>query len=583
MKLSNFAMNTLTWVLPRMKLSSILRVSYVCQIPMDTLMQLKETGVRMASRRTAASDEIGKKPEDINSMIVPWIENDFRTDVLDPTIMLAREAIYNILGTKLDSNQQQIKDKAIYDLEKAGNSKNEKNAEKIGQSIMKALGFTGDAVKQGGYYASLLTTRNGSIDGDIQSSVYGAANKFKGLPAFMGGGNQLDSAVGEVLTYLAVGRAGDITKKSRGKGEPKTETEEITEALASMSGLDNYFENQISNGNIPGAAGVLAGIKDLSKKMFDTIFRKKSTQQEKSNKQVDPQAGQAEFKTEDELQHSLESDDVYAPTETTSELDKTSGKGVTDDLDNIPAAQRAQKMEDYIKTQNFADMVQNVTGLDNKNSERVVWMVRHSVNNPRETKDGGVYGADSRTYLTQDFPVLLENDILPITKSQLEDQLGMDAELKKDYDAASKEEKWKALPKKIKDIAMAEHKRLVGDNKMAPIAKAMAEKFQSPVAVKTSGATLSIQLLKTAAAKESMNLVGRICAIEPKRKKFGKVMVFEKGQPEFAHKFNWKIQGGKVLIANAVDVDEEHVNAAYSAAFEAVKEEVMMVNSEEIL
>ena len=53
----------------------------------------------------------------------------------------------------------------------------------------------------------------------------------------------------------------------------------------------------------------------------------------------------------------------------------------------------------------------------------------------------------------------------------------------------------------------------------------------------------------------------------------GNVRVYEASKPQFSHEFYWKIENGLIHIAEVAEVEGNHIDEAYQAAFNTVKQE----------
>ena len=92
-----------------------------------------------------------------------------------------------------------------------------------------------------------------------------------------------------------------------------------------------------------------------------------------------------------------------------------------------------------------------------------------------------------------------------------------------------------------------------------------------------SSSVLSEQLLIIAASNKNIKLASKVSSISPLGV-FGNVRVFEASKSQFSHELFWMIEDGKVKIAEVSDVDEDHLNDAYQAAFDAVCKDVLSQN-----
>jgi len=90
---------------------------------------------------------------------------------------------------------------------------------------------------------------------------------------------------------------------------------------------------------------------------------------------------------------------------------------------------------------------------------------------------------------------------------------------------------------------------------------------------------LSHQLLIRAAGEMKIKLASKISKINIEGTE-GNAKVYEDGKPQFAHEFYWRYDDGKINIAEVQDIDEEHINEAYQAAFEAVQQELFINKTE---
>jgi len=91
--------------------------------------------------------------------------------------------------------------------------------------------------------------------------------------------------------------------------------------------------------------------------------------------------------------------------------------------------------------------------------------------------------------------------------------------------------------------------------------------------------SLSHQLLLRAVSSDKIILASKVSSINFDQNE-GNAKVFEIGRPQFAHELYWKIEDNKVRIAEVNDIDEDHINDAYQAAFEAIQQEVLINNLE---
>jgi len=107
------------------------------------------------------------------------------------------------------------------------------------------------------------------------------------------------------------------------------------------------------------------------------------------------------------------------------------------------------------------------------------------------------------------------------------------------------------------------------------IKKLYGEEF---VKVLTSS-RLSHQLLLRAISNDRIKLASKVSKLSEDMRE-GNVKVYESSNPQFSHEFYWKNENGKVHIAEVVEVKGDHIDEAYQAAFDAVKQEVLMNNSE---
>jgi len=90
---------------------------------------------------------------------------------------------------------------------------------------------------------------------------------------------------------------------------------------------------------------------------------------------------------------------------------------------------------------------------------------------------------------------------------------------------------------------------------------------------------LSHQLLLRAVSNKRIKLASRISKINADMKE-GNVKVYEVDNPQFSHEFYWKNEDNRIHIAEVKDIDEKHMDEAYQAAFDAVKQEVLINNAE---
>ena len=90
---------------------------------------------------------------------------------------------------------------------------------------------------------------------------------------------------------------------------------------------------------------------------------------------------------------------------------------------------------------------------------------------------------------------------------------------------------------------------------------------------------LSHQLLLRAVSNKRIKLASRISKINVDMKE-GNVKVYEVDNPQFSHEFYWKNEDNRIHIAEVKDIDEKHMDEAYQAAFDAIKQEVLINNAE---
>ena len=81
---------------------------------------------------------------------------------------------------------------------------------------------------------------------------------------------------------------------------------------------------------------------------------------------------------------------------------------------------------------------------------------------------------------------------------------------------------------------------------------------------------LSHQLLVRSMSSDKIKLASEISKISVDMRE-GNVRVYESSNPQFSHEFYWKIENNRVHIAEVAEIEGNHINEAYQAAFYAVK------------
>jgi len=139
-------------------------------------------------------------------------------------------------------------------------------------------------------------------------------------------------------------------------------------------------------------------------------------------------------------------------------------------------------------------------------------------------------------------------------------------------------EEWKLFGintvKEFKDTVTHQFKRLY----KAINEKISREHDEEFIKVLTSS-KLSHQLLLRAMSSGKIKLASKISKLSADMRE-GNVKVYEASNPQFSHEFYWKSENGRVHIAEVAEVKGDHIDEAYQAAFDAVKQEVLQNNEE---
>jgi len=83
---------------------------------------------------------------------------------------------------------------------------------------------------------------------------------------------------------------------------------------------------------------------------------------------------------------------------------------------------------------------------------------------------------------------------------------------------------------------------------------------------------LSHQLLVRSISSDKIKLASKVSKISVDMRE-GNVRVYEASKPQFSHEFYWKIENGLIHIAEVAEIEGNHIDEAYQAAFNAVKQE----------
>lgn len=527
MNLSKGQLNVLMITLPRMRMSQIIR--YTNKLPIETLLSIRSAGKQIKFAAEVDTELLG---------VSQWIDEVVKPKASE-YINKSKSIVDSII--QKSSNAEEIK-AAIQDEKYLKGENNTSKASEI-ESDMKELGLNSSDAQQISNYISLKRMLNGKYDSNFIDTISRFANKLKGVKP----GLTLEEAKNDMVTYYSLGTL------------PEMETQNLTEERLEKSkkegeSLFKALDKMMSQGNIPGGG---AFIKNMN--LIGTAFFSNTRLKYKQQKEMETTKPDTEDKaTADPSDVELETG--WYPTEN-EEGEEEGGPIQLDNLKRIEELQKESRKYRKETMQILDDIIDEVVPEKGSPKERadkirkISFIFKFAYGNPiyRANDPNKALPANSNTYYTRnekkmqqagiesldEFKKLMSEAIFTKVQKKIDKALGWD-----------QESGYKQLTKSMS---------------------------------KAASASLSHQLLKRAASIGKLNMIGMVCGIDQNSRTAGNVMVFERSRPRFAHVFNWKIEEGKILIANIDDVDKEHINEAYHTALEAVQQEVLINNMEEQL
>jgi len=551
MQLSKNQLNGLMVILPRMRMSSIVSMSYWSPIPFETLMNIRTAGKQ---RKIAALTGEGYQ---FASQWIDAVIKDEKNGLAQKMINKNKPKIQSMLKGRKDS--EEILQSLETNFLKGENDAENKKAVKEVKEYMKDKGFNEQQAEEASKYMSLFRIKSGAYD---EMFVNTMEPKVKKLESFSINGIQRDreTALEDALALLSSGTITDRIKPIDDEDRKKIEAEGFS------GSLDNYIRKI---DGIAGAGAFLDGIRDVLQKgvpvLTDSGFVKKKKKHEKAK---------GEFVDGENIDDKVDLGDVepenYGEVETFEKQEKrpSHDKDIKDtddasigELKLEEAKQDAIERDENIRgavMQHLEEIIRD--HVPDKNGEpdedrirQTIFVYKNALSNPYYTT-------------TELKRAEAEGDTAIPDPASSTKYFSRDQEKMKTQGINTNKEYSRLTSGYVEKRIQEDIEMIIGETKKG---------------VKAAGVTLSHQLLRQAASKGKLHMLGMVCAIEPRKRQAGKVMVFERSRPKFAHCFNWNLHNGKIRIADVNDPDEDHLNEAYQAAFEAVQQEVAINNIQE--
>lgn len=525
MKLSKNELSILTKTLPKLRFSSVMKVSQFLNIDFEGLLNIKKAGksliavedeedfseedidlkllqnpklIRKIEELDEQKEKIKEKKEEenINSEKMEVGKSFAFSNFMDEVIKIAKKYQSDTeskLENKLSSfdNKNEIKNK-LNELIKSNNDNIE--VKKQVESLINEKSDDKELINLADSYVSLNRLIKGKMNLMIQNIVQKQGKKITDSRNITGI-SSMDEAVSLLGLAILMGKTEISPANSKRKIDIKTNKDSLSEYIKhNFGGSDNYV----------GAQSFISAIKQLSSQSAINFLNFMNKRKKYEKESLDVQVGDEEGGSKYDIMQSPKS---ISPEKAmmTKEIQSILEEAI---LDSIPNRNKdiANKLKETFEALEYKNFYKQVVPEHYWNS-----------------KKNGEF-----------FKELWGEDNFDLFEKYIK---------KSDYIKNN-------LMNKLKDYS------------------------ESPI---MTSSRLSQQLLILAATNNNLKLASRVSALYP----FvcaGNVEVYAEKNPQFSHNFFFKFEDNKVKIANVEDVDDYHINDAYDTAFKAVCETLIEQN-----